>query len=247
MPFMAAIPAITAGASLLGKIFGGGAKHAADQRHTQNDAQARHNQLLAQLFNTQQGATTNALLGQDRGAVDRYQTRQGATTSALQSEEAGALNRARLGLEAPTVRARQSILGSAMENMQPVSVSNLNPRLAGRVPQISGGLTPAMLSDTTRAHGRELQRAALAAQFSGSDIPKATDFRSGILEAPEMVDFQSGILTPPRFGGPQQAGGLERFLGGAGLLGTVLGGIGELIRERPRSGHGLPVDPYGGG
>lgn len=244
MPFL---PAIMMGAGLLGKLFGGGAKESANQRASENDARARHNALLASIFGTQQAASSNALNAQDRGAMDRYQTRQAATTSALNSEEAGKLNRARLGLDAPTIRARQSVLGSMMENMRPVTVENMNPRLEGRVPMIRGGLSPEVLSDTTRAHGRDLQRAALQAQFTGSDIPAATDFRSGILEAPEMVDFQSGLLAPPRFQGPREAGGLERFMGGAGLLGSVLGGIGELINERPRSGNNLPIDPYGGG
>lgn len=247
MPFMAAIPAISAVGGLLGRLFGGAAKSSADQRQSENQTINSRNQLLGQLFNTQQNARLGALGMEDRGAMDRYQTRQGATTNALQSEEAGKLNRARLGLEAPTIRARQSVLGSMMENMQPVTVSNMNPRLAGRVPQIQGGMTPAVLSDTTRAHGRDLQRAALEAQFTGSDIPAATDFQSGILDAPAMVDFRSGLLAPPQLQGYKDAGGMEKFLGGAGLLGSVLGGIGDLINERPRSGHNLPIDPYGGG
>ena len=36
MPFMAALPAITAGAGLLGKLFGGAAKGSADQRMLEN-------------------------------------------------------------------------------------------------------------------------------------------------------------------------------------------------------------------
>lgn len=228
MPFAAAIPLITAGAGLLGKIFGAGAQGAANQRQADNSQTAQQNALLASLYNTRQSAATNA-----------YNTRQGATTNALNAEEAGKLNRAQLGLTAPTMRAKQSILGSMMENMQPVTATNTNPRLAGRIPTINGGLTPAMLSDTTRAHGKELQRAAMEAQFSGSDIPAATNFQSGILDPT--------LLESPLLQAPKGAGTLEKVLGGGGLLGSILGSIGELMEERPRSGHNLPIDPYGGG
>lgn len=249
MPFMAAIPAITAGAGLLGKLFGGGAKGSADQRGAENNQALQQNALTANMHNARQNALLTAAMAKDRGAMDRYGTRQGATTSALNSEEAGKLNRARLGLEAPTVRARQSVLGSMMENMQPVRVENMNPRLAGRVPTITGGLSPDALSSTTRAHGRDLQEKAMAAQFSGSDVPGATDFRSGILDAPEMVNFDASMLAPPHLAQMRGASGMEKFLGWGGLLGSAIGGIGELINEkrRPTSGNDLPIDEWGGG
>lgn len=248
MPFMAALPAIMGGASLLGKLFGGAAKGSADQRMAENNQTGQQNDLAARLYGTRQGALLQALMAKDRGAMDRYSTRQGATTTALGQEEAGKLNRAQLGLQAPTIRAKQSLLGSAMENMQPVSVSGLPTRLQGRVPTISGGLSPSMLSDTTRAHGKELQRAALAAQFSGSDIPAATDFKSGILDAPEMVDFEGGVLATPEMQKYKQAGKLEKALGIGGLLGSMIGGIGDLMPqagETMRLNNAMPT-PYAG-
>lgn len=181
----------------VGDIMGNAGQAAAEGRRADNNQTLAQNYLTANLFNT----------------------RQNATSHALDAEESGKLNRAQLGLQAPTVRARQSILGSMMENMQPVTVSGLPEGLRGHVPTISGGLTPAMLSDTTRAHGKELQRAALAAQMSGSDIPGATDFKSGILDAPTMPGYQT-------------AGRTESALGTGGLLGSIMGTIDDLINER---------------
>lgn len=48
MPFMAALPAIAAGASLLGKIFGGGAKGSADQRMAENQQRLQQAQMQNQ-------------------------------------------------------------------------------------------------------------------------------------------------------------------------------------------------------
>lgn len=48
MPFMAALPAITAGASLLGRLFGSGAKGSADQRMMENQQRLQQAQMQNQ-------------------------------------------------------------------------------------------------------------------------------------------------------------------------------------------------------
>lgn len=267
-------------AGLLGGLFGGGARGQAQERSNQNDYGLQQNQQLLSQYGIQQNSLLQALLAQGRDGMDAYQTRQGATTSALgnQSQEgtsrygiqqgatsnalanqsAENISRARLGLEAPTARARQSVMGSLMANMQPVSVE-AQGQVRGRVPKITGGLTPAALSPETRQHGAELSKAALMAQLTGSDIPAATDFKSGILQgpaptdfskgvldAPQGTDYTKGILPPPQLGGYRQPGRGENAMSWLSLILSGAGAANGLINRRPTSGNGLPVDPYGG-
>ena len=268
--------AILAGAGLLGKLFGGTAKGSADERGNQNNYGLQQNQQALSQFNTQQNALLQSILAGGRDSIDRYQTQQGATTSALgnQSQEAtgrygiqqGAtttalgnqsqegLQRARLGMDSGTARARQSIMGSLMANMQPVSVQ-AQGQVRGRVPVISGGLSASALSPETRQHGAELSKAALMAQLTGSDVPAATDFKGGILNAPAATDFRSGILdapaatdyskgimAPPNQQGYQKAGKVESIMS---LLSTILGGAGAVGQAKygtPGSIPGIPFD-----
>lgn len=268
---------------ILGTLLGGMGRGAAQERQSQNDFQQRQNQLLLGQYNTQQNALLQALLAGDRGAVDRYQTQQGATSNALnntsqeatsrygirqgaeqralESESGENMQRARLGLEAPGIRARQSVLGSLMQNMQPVSIEGGNERVRANMPRITGGMTPAALDPTTRQHGGALMQAALQAQLSGSDVPQRTNFRGGVMQAPEATnfaggilqtpettDFRSGILPPPNLGGYRQPGRGESLLSGGGIVGGILSQLLPFIQGRNNtSGNNLPVDPYGGG
>jgi len=268
-----ALPLLGMGLGLIGKLLGGGAKGAADERQNQNNAQAVQNQQALSQYGTQQSALLQALLAKGRDAQDQYQTRQGATTSALgqQSQEGtsryntrqGAtttalgqqsnenMQRAQLGLQAPSVRARQSVMGSLMQNLQPVSVE-AQGQVRGRVPKITGGLTPEVLSPETRQHGAELSKAALMAQLSGSDVPAATnfmggvldappstDFASGVLSAPEPTDYTKGIIAPPKLGGFKQAGRGESILSGLSMGSGLLA---ELLPFLQRNGGGQAVN-----
>lgn len=273
------LPLLMAGAPLLGKLLGGGAKGAATERGQQNDYGLSQNQqalsqygtqqnallqaLLAQgregqdRYSTRQNATTNALNSGSQEATSRYNTQQGATTTALGQQSAEGLQRAQLGLQAPSVRARQSILGSMMQNMQPVSIEATG-QTRGRVPTIKGGLSADMLSPETRQHGAELSKAALMAQLSGSDVPGATDFKSGILQAPAATDFKGGILdappetdyskgvmAPPTLNGYRQPGKGESAMS---WLSLILNGLGAMPTVGSKSsGNGLTIDPFGGG
>jgi hypothetical protein len=200
--------AIAAGAGLLGKLFGGGAQGAAEQRQAENARIAQQNSLLAQLHGQRQAATSNALNNQ----------------SAEQSTHANIdLERRRHALAAPSARASQSVRGSILANAQPFTVSGLPDRVASRIPQISGGLTPEMFSGDTRALGEELTRTALLDQLKGDDFAplQRTDFASGVLASPQLQEYQKSGL-------------LEKILGGLGLAGSVVGGIGEATRGRNR-------------
>jgi hypothetical protein len=218
---------------------GGAAKGAADERHQQNVYNIARNNATNTQYGTQQNALLQALLAQERGALDRYGTRQGATSSALANQSAEGLQRARLGLEAPTARARQSVMGSLMQNLQPSNVQ-ASAKVAPHVPKFSGGLTPAALDPMTREHGGALMKAALEAQLSGSDIPASTDFMGGVLNAPESTDFRSGLLTPPELQGYKQAGKGESIMSGGSVVGGILGDLANIIGKR-RGGTDEPV------
>lgn len=186
-------------------IFGGAAKGSADQRASENNQTAQRNQLLAQLYGMNQNAQTNALQNK----------------SAEQLAHAGVdMDRRKFALQAPNVRASQSVRGSIMQNAKPFQVQ-ASGRVAQHIPQISGGLTPEMFSADTRALGGELSRKALIDQLKGDqfDPLTATDFESGVLPTPKLEEFQ-------------RAGLLEKILGGVGLASSLAGGIGAASNVR---------------
>jgi len=236
--------AIAGGASLLGKLLGGGAKGAADERGNENAFTLGRNQQALSQYGTQQNALLSSLLAQGNEATSRYNTNQGATTAAtsglqnatsraLEAGSAEGMDRARLGLQAPSIRARQSVLGSLMKNLQPTRIQSPAGQ-RGHESSITGGLSASALDPTTRQHGDALMQAALMAQLTGSDVPAATDFKSGIqdwkgsvLDVPEATDYSKGLLAPPELGGYKRAGKWESVLSGGGILAQILG---ELLK-----------------
>ena len=211
--------AIAAGAGLLGKLFSSGAKGSADQRASENDQIARQNSLLAQLHNAKQNATMNALQGQ----------------SAEQMQHAGMdLNRRNFALNAPDARMSQSVRGSILANAQPFTISGLPDRVSSRIPQISGGLTPAMFSAETRELGSEMTRKALLDQLKGDEFAPL-----------ERTNFQGGILADPKLEEYKKSGLLEKILGGLGMGLSVAGGIGETVDGIRKGRNRRSEDPDG--
>ncbi len=239
------IGAIAALAPIVSKLIGKAAGGAADARAGENQFSLGQDQLRNSQYGTQQSALLQALLAKDRGAMDRYGTQQGATTAATQglqsatsnalsNQSAEGLQRAQLGLQAPGVRAKQSI--------------QTNSRVAASKPTISGGMSASALDPTTRQHGDELMKAALQAQLSGSDVPAATDFKSGIqdwkstvLAPPEATDYSAGILTPPKLTDYKGPGKMESFLSGGALGGSILGEILQQILKGTPPGNDIPA------
>jgi hypothetical protein len=219
------LPLLMAAGPVIGKIFGGQAKGSADQRMAENaqtNAQTSNkNSLLASLYAMQQNATQNAT---NAGASERM------------NQRGQALDEKKFALAAPSVRASQSVRGSLMQNGQPVSLSGLPDRVSSRVPTISGGLSPALFNDNTRALGGEMTRKALIDQLKGDEFApmEATDFSAGILPTPELDDYAEY----------QKAGLLEKILGGAGMAGDIIGGIGEASDAYKR--HRAKSEPLDG-
>ena len=209
------LPAIMAGAS----IFGGAAKGAAEGRRENNNQASQRNSLLAQLHAIQQGATMNARQGESNEQTDHANID---------------LNRRRFALAAPSARASQSVRGSILANAQPASISGLPSRI--NVPQISGGLTPAMFSGETRQLGGELSRQALLDQLRGDEF-----------EPLQRTDFASGVLPSPQLEQYQRSGLLEQILGGLGLGLSAAGGIGGAIQENRGRRSYEPGDEWGYG
>jgi hypothetical protein len=79
----------------------------------------------------------------------------------------------------------------------------------------------------------------MQAQLTGSDIPAATDFKSGILAPPGETDFQSGMITPPDMGaGLQEEGGLEKTLGAGGTIASIIAALMQQNKGRVNTAAG---------
>jgi hypothetical protein len=198
----------------LAQVAGNAAKGSADQRGVENDQTLRQNQLLAQLYGTRQNATMNALQGQS-------------------SEQMGHanidLNRRQFALNAPDTRMSQSVRGSILANAKPMTLSGLPDRVASRIPQISGGLTPEMFSAETRELGAEMTRKALIDQLKGDEFTPL-----------ERTNFQGGVLASPELEKLQKSGLLEKILGGVALGSSLYSGVGGAMQQRNRRSE----DPY---
>jgi len=212
------LPLLTAAAGILG----GAAKGSSNQRQSENQQTQQKNQLLAQLYGTNQNATMNALTA---GSQERLQ--QG-------NQE---LDRRQFALTAPRTRASQSVRGSILQNAQPLTLSGLPDRVSSRIPAMSGGLTPAMFSADTRALGGELTRSALIDQLKGDEFAPM-----------EQTDFSKGVLPMPQLEELKKSGLLEQIMGALGTGSSIAAGLGGAIqrgRSVPQTNY--PIDPMGGG
>jgi hypothetical protein len=141
-----------------------------------------------------------------------------------QEENQNALN----FLRAPGMNARNSVQGDILANVQPATVNGPITGTHGNIPQITGGLSPSLLSQNTRRLGSEMSRKALLAQMSGGLEPKKGNALDAILNG----------------------------IGYAGLGTSVLGQYGPQRQPRPSipqlpmTGRGIPgipmqpPDPY---
>lgn len=115
-----------------------------DKAGTMSDALGGWNRGL------QQGRENETLYNQrqDRNAIDHYTAET---------------NAARLNLLAPQARGQTSVQGDILANAKPFSWTG-STRMVGNipVPQSTGGLSPDLFSDNTRALGNEMSANALA-------------------------------------------------------------------------------------
>jgi hypothetical protein len=200
--------AILGAVSGLGSIFGGAGKGKADERMQQNDLISRNNNTQAALHNNKQQSILQLL-----GLLENAQR-----------------DRADRAMSAPADRARQSAMGSMMQNIQPAQISGLPSGVS--IPQMSGGLNPSMLNAQARAGGGELQKQALMALLSKSDVPA-------------MPKSEGALLPDPVLQAMKQPGKGESLLSMLGLFG---GGIGALDQAGVFGGKKKPPlqGEYGG-
>lgn len=201
--------AILGGASLLGSLFGGAGKGAAQERQAANDFAQRENQMR---------------LGQ-------YSTQQQALLSLLGLDERAAMDRAQLGIAAPSARAKQALVGSLLSRLQPASIQ----APAGvRVGQVGGGLGAALGGGGMQQAGQLLQAQALKALASGSDVPAAANYaQRGMLPAPQVQGYKQAGKGESILSALGLAGGLAGMAapylkksGPAGGTGSINYGIG---------------------
>ena len=206
---------ILGGITGLGSVFGGAGQGQAAERQSQNDFLQRENQMR---------------LGQ-------YSTQQQALLSLLGLDEKATMDRAQLGIQAPSSRTKQAVIGSLLARLQPTRIQ----APAGiNVGKVSGGLSGAMGGGGMRAAGNALQMQALKALLSGSDVPQAGNYtQRGMVQAPQMQGYKS-------------AGKGESLLSALGLAGGLAGGLQQMrpqiVPFNPQA-RNLPIDPNvnGGG
>jgi hypothetical protein len=152
-----------------------------------------------------------------------YQTEQAAQNQAGQLD----LQRKMFSEDARGGRAKQVALADLLSNMQDISINVPGIQTAN----VTGGLRPSAMGATGRQGMGELSKQALEALMSGDE------FTGG------------NILKAPTLQGPKGASGLEQGLDWAGLIGSLVGGVGQSVQDAqaPTTYSQLPgqtdVDP----
>jgi hypothetical protein len=119
----------------------------------------------------QQGRETQAMMQQrqDQLAQQRY---------------GNELSAAQLNLQAPQVRAQQSVKGDILANAQPFKWTGQTAMVGNiPVPQSTGGLNPSIFSDNTRSLGRMLSAGAVGQQ--GVNDGRAIEAPPGLTPLPQ--------------------------------------------------------------
>jgi hypothetical protein len=176
---------ILAAAGAIGKIAGGAAKGRADGRKAEADVNLQRDQLTSDNYRTQQGS----LLDAAQGMANQNRTD------------------AEMGLTAPSMRAKQAMLGDALKNFQYKAPTH------GSANVVDFG-SPYTLSDSTRELGGLLSTGALADQKKGNSPLEKIDYMKMILQAPGQTPLP-------------KAGWLDKVLNGASAIGGLAGAFGE--------------------
>lgn len=129
---------------------------------------------------------------------------------ALQGRRQLDINQRDYQVRAPGMRGSNAVKGDAMAGLQDAGVSGPITGTKGRVPQITGGMRPSLLSGNTRQLGANMSRDALLQNMSGADTFEP------------LPAMQTPSITPT-----PQAGKLDKFLSVLGGIGSVAGAFGE--------------------
>ncbi len=157
---------------------------------------------------------------QNRGNLDLSQKKM--LEDALAQRAQTDLQQRQFALTAPQARAKNSVKGDMLANLQDVSV-HASPRVQASIPQISGGLRPSMLSGNSRALGADMSRQALMQQMEGDHFDKPGAMPTfDKMPAPQIP----GVTPTP------QSGGLDTFLNTVGGVGAGAGFLADALKNR---------------
>jgi hypothetical protein len=179
---------ILAAAGAIGKVAGGLGKGRADGRKAEADVNLDRDQLATSQYGMQQGAMLNA-----------------ANAMAGQNQ-----TDAQMGLQAPSMRAKQALLGDALSGFEYKAPTH------ARANVVDFG-SPYKVSDSTRELGGLLSTGALADQKQGNSPLEKVDFMSMLLKAPGQTPLP-------------QSNWLDKILNSASAIGSIGGGIGEAAK-----------------
>lgn len=160
-----------------------------------------------------------------QGRLQQAQVQQKQDQNAINLYEAEQKN----ALQSPSLLASQAVRGDLINNLQPASFSGLPSYV--KMPQVSGGLSPAALGPGAHQAGAALTRNALLNLMSNK--------------------FQ--LPTPPQLTPLPQASGYDTFNKVLGRAGAFAGALPpNLLRGSVDGGGfqgsptGSPLQPYGG-
>jgi hypothetical protein len=200
--------AIMAAAPLIGRIFGAAGGGASQQRITENDQRLR----------AAMAANQDAL---GRASLQSQHAIQGGNLD---------LNQRQFQQNEPNARAAQAVRGSILQNIRPLQLSGLSPRVAASMPRMTS------IIDALGPEAR--QAGALLAKAGVSGLQNPSTFQP----------IQPLNLPPAQVAALQKSGLLEKILGGVGLGGSLLGALGDLTSVSGGARGGTyPIDPEGGG
>jgi|GEM_PF-6219303 len=182
------------------KIFGGASKGSSDQRMDENWQRLQQQQQ------------------QNNDILQRAQLQSQDAWNRTSAQSGDALNRAGLDMERkrfqqsePDTQARQAMIGSMLQRIQPMQMTGLSERVQGRMPKMNS-LIDALGPEAREAGGLLSQRGL-----------------SGLQSGPTQFDELPPLNLPPELNIPpamimalKKSGLLDKIFGGAGLLGNVL-------------------------
>jgi hypothetical protein len=157
------LPAILAGAAAVGKIAGGISKGRAEGRKAEADMNLQRDQLATTQYGTQQ-----------RSLLDAAQAMAGQNVTDAQ-----------IGLQAPSMRAKQALLGDALKGFQYKAPTHARANVVDFGSHYD-------ISDSTRELGGLLSTGALSDQREGNSPLDKVDFMSHILKSPGQKPLPQG-------------------------------------------------------
>lgn len=153
-------------------------------------------------------AEANVNAGRDQTALNQYGMQQGSILRAAENMAQQNQTDAQMGLQAPSMRAKQALLGDQMAGFQ------WKPPTHARANVVDFG-SPFNISANTRELGGMLSSGALADQKQGNSPL-------------EKVDFLSQLIAPPGQTPLPKASWLDKILNTAGAVGGIAGAVNGL-------------------